>query len=44
LRALDIQGIRRVLRAEPFEPCAIGLADGRSLPARVAATSPSEAG
>ncbi len=29
---MDIQGIREALHREPFEPFAIRLADGRSLP------------
>lgn len=29
---MDIQGVREALRKEPFEPFAIRLADGRSLP------------
>jgi len=31
---MDIQGIREALRREPFEPFALRLADGRSLPVR----------
>lgn len=29
---MDIQGIREAVRREPFEPFAMRLADGRSLP------------
>ncbi len=29
---MDLQGVREALRKEPFEPFAIRLADGRSLP------------
>lgn len=29
---MDIAGIREALHKQPFEPFAIGLADGRSLP------------
>jgi len=31
---MDLNGLREALRQEPFEPFAIRLADGRSLPVR----------
>jgi hypothetical protein len=31
---MDIRGVRKALHREPFEPFAIRLADGRSLPVR----------